>query len=77
MVSTRLTRHGESVAQTPAHRQSAQSTEPGADRRGRLLNDVMQMPPSEGSRLLGQLVAISDTDRAARLEVLRGVRDAS
>lgn len=30
----------------------------------------MRVPPSEGSRLLGQLVAIWGDDRAARLEVL-------
>jgi hypothetical protein len=36
----------------------------------------MRAPHSEGTRLLSQLVAICDTDRAARLEVLRGIRDA-
>jgi hypothetical protein len=30
--------------------------------------------PSGRSRLLGQLVTICDTDRVARLEVLRGIR---
>jgi hypothetical protein len=48
----------------------------GADRRDRLMQDLLRVPPSEGSRLLGQLVSICDTDRAARLEVLRGIRDA-
>lgn len=41
-----------------------------------LLSDLMRVPPSEGSRLLGQLVATCDEGRAARLEVLRGIRDA-
>ena len=40
------------------------------------MRDLMRVPPSVGSRLLGQLVAICDEDRAARLEVLRGIRDA-
>jgi hypothetical protein len=46
------------------------------DRRDRLMRDLLRVQPSEGSRLLGQLVAICDTDRAARLDVLRGIRDA-
>ena len=47
-----------------------------ADHRDRLMKDLMRMPPSAGTRLLGQLVAMCDTDRIARLEVLRGIRDA-
>lgn len=47
-----------------------------ADRRDRLMQDLMRVPPSEETRLLGQLVAICDEDRADRLEVLRGIRDA-
>ena len=47
-----------------------------ADQRDRLMHDLMMMPHSAGTQLLGQLVAICDTDRAARLEVLRGIRDA-
>ena len=46
------------------------------DRRERLMKNLMRVPPSEGTRLLGQLVAMCDVDRAARLEVLRGIRDA-
>lgn len=47
-----------------------------ADQRDRLMRDLMREPPSVGTQLLGQLVAICDEDRAARLEVLRGIRDA-
>ena len=47
-----------------------------ADERARLMRDLMRRPPSVGAQLLGQLVAICDSDRAARLEILRGVRDA-
>jgi hypothetical protein len=47
-----------------------------ADERDRLMHDLMRVPHSMGTSLLGQLVAICDTDRAARLEVLRGIRDA-
>lgn len=47
-----------------------------ADKREALMRDLMKVPPSAGTQLLGQLVAICDTDRAARLEVLRGIRDA-
>ena len=39
-----------------------------ADQRDRLMRDLMRVLPSEGTRLLGQLVAICDTDRIARLE---------
>ena len=46
------------------------------DQRDRLMRDLIRMPQTEGTRLLGQLVAICDSDRAARLEVLRGIRDA-
>jgi hypothetical protein len=46
------------------------------DQRERVMRDLMRVPHSEGTRLLGQLVAICDSDRAARLEVLRGIRDA-
>jgi hypothetical protein len=42
----------------------------------RLMRDLMRVTPSVGTQILGQLVAICDTDRAARLEVLRGIRDA-
>lgn len=47
-----------------------------ADQRDRILRDLMSVPPSMGAELLGQLVAICDADRAARFEVLRGIRDA-
>ena len=47
-----------------------------ANERDRLMRELMRVPHSEGTRLLGQLLAICDTDRAARLEVLRGIRDA-
>jgi len=47
-----------------------------APERDRLMRDLMRVPPSVGAQLLGQLVAICDEDRAARLEVLRGIRDA-
>lgn len=47
-----------------------------ADEREQLLRDLMTVPHSVGTSLLGQLVAICDEDRAARLEVLRGIRDA-
>jgi hypothetical protein len=40
------------------------------------MRDLMKVPHPVGTELLGQLVAICDTDRAARLEVLRGIRDA-
>jgi hypothetical protein len=50
--------------------------EDGAPERDRLMRDLMRVPQSEGTRLLGQPLAICDTDRAARLEVLRGIRDA-
>lgn len=40
------------------------------------MRDLMKVPHSVGVSLLGQLVAICDQDRAARLEVLRGIRDA-
>jgi hypothetical protein len=46
------------------------------DKRDRLMRDLMRVPHSVGTQLLGQLVAICHTDRAARLEVLRGIRDA-
>lgn len=46
------------------------------DQRETLKRDLSRVPLSTGSRLLGQLVAICDTDRAARLETLRGIRDA-
>ena len=46
------------------------------DERDRLVDDLMHIPHSVGTGLLGQLVAICDTDRVARLEVLRGIRDA-
>jgi hypothetical protein len=36
----------------------------------------MKVPHSVGTSLLGQLLAICDDDRAARLEVLRGIRAA-
>jgi hypothetical protein len=47
-----------------------------ADERDRLMRDLMKVPHSMGTSLLGQLLAICDDDRAARLEVLRGIRDA-
>jgi hypothetical protein len=47
-----------------------------ADERDGLMRDLMRTSPSVGTQLLGQLVVICDTDRAARLEVLRGIRDA-
>ena len=47
-----------------------------ADQRDRIMRDLMKVPPSIGAQLLGQFVAICDSDRAARLEVLRGIRDA-
>ena len=46
------------------------------EQRERILYDLMKVPPSMGSELLGQLLALCDTDRAARLEVLRGISDA-
>ncbi len=46
------------------------------DQRDRLMRDLMRVPHSQGVDLLGQLVAICDVDRAIRLEVLRGIRDA-
>lgn len=48
----------------------------GAAERVPVLRDLMKVPHSVGASLLGQLVAICDEDRAARLEVLRGIRDA-
>jgi hypothetical protein len=47
-----------------------------SEERERLLRDLMTEPHSLGVSLLGQLVAICDEDCAARLEVLRGIRDA-
>jgi hypothetical protein len=47
----------------------------GADERDRLMRDLMKVPASVGTQLLGRLIAICDTDRIARLEVLRGIRD--
>ena len=47
-----------------------------AAERERLMRDLMKVQHSVGASLLGQLVAICDEDRAARLEVLRGIRDA-
>jgi hypothetical protein len=35
------------------------------------MRDLIRVPSSEESRLLGQSVVIGDTDRAARLELLR------
>jgi hypothetical protein len=43
------------------------------ERRERKMRDLMWLPPSMGSQLLGQLIAPCDDDRAARLEVLRGI----
>jgi hypothetical protein len=40
------------------------------------MRDLVKVPHSVGTSLLGQLVAICDSDRTARLEVLRGIRDA-
>lgn len=47
-----------------------------AEQRDLLMRDLMRVPSSVGTQLLGQLVATCDVDRAARLEVLRGIRDA-
>jgi hypothetical protein len=47
-----------------------------ANEREQVMRHLMKVPPSVGGQLLGQLVAICDEDRAARLEVLRGIRDA-
>ena len=47
-----------------------------ADERERLMHDLLKVSHSAGVSLLGQLVAICDEDRAARLEVLRGIRGA-
>jgi hypothetical protein len=47
-----------------------------ATQRDQLMRDLIRMPPSVGAQLLGQLVAMCDTDRFVRLEVLRGIRDA-
>lgn len=47
-----------------------------ADEREQLMRDLMKVPNSVGTSLLGQLLAICDEDRVARLEVLRGIRDA-
>lgn len=46
------------------------------DMRARIMRDLLEVPPSIGAQLIGQLVAISDTDRAARLELLRAIRGA-
>jgi hypothetical protein len=43
-----------------------------AVQRDRLMRDLIRVPPSVGAQILGQLVAICATDRAARLEDLRG-----
>ena len=47
-----------------------------ADQRDQLMHDLMRVPQSHGTEQLGQLVAICDTDRVARLEILRGIRNA-
>jgi hypothetical protein len=47
-----------------------------AEQRERIMLDLLKVPRSAGSELLGQLIALCDTDRAARLEVLRGIKDA-
>ncbi len=73
----------------PFHVESLRALDHGALRRLRtllqddaqgqrdcLMRDLMRVPSSVGTQLLGQLVAICDTDRVARLEVLRGIRDA-
>ena len=46
------------------------------DQRDRISHDLMKVLPSVGAQLLGQLVAFCDMNRAARLEVLRGIREA-
>jgi hypothetical protein len=38
--------------------------------RNRVMRALIRVPPTEGARLLGQLVATCDADRAARLEIL-------
>ena len=58
------------------HRLWAVLQDGSADQRDRITHDLMKVPPSVGAQLLGQLVAICDEDRAARLEILRGIRDA-
>lgn len=55
--------------------QSLLQDDSAADRE-QLMRDLMKVPHSVGTSLLGQLVATCDADRAARLEVLRGIRDA-
>lgn len=46
------------------------------DQRERLLLDLMTVPHSTGVSILAELVALCDTDRATRLEILRAIRDA-
>ena len=45
------------------------------EERDRLNRDLAEDPHSFGTEVLGELVTLCDTDRAARREVLRGIRD--